>query len=632
MSVRLEDGCFRVGEGSESFSPNAGEIFSVVFEEVQNIRGVSATAKDFEDCGVRFAEFVADPFISLEVEKVKGHPISCLFFARSGGAEAFVSRDRQGVLDYVIIAGRWMPLPAGAVEEANRILSKLGASNFGTITLAQYMKLSRWRDLGVSIEDRTANALSAATVAPALEGELPVDFQGTLYAYQEDGFRWLSFMVRNGLGGVIADEMGLGKTVQVICLLLEASQNKKTPNLVIATTTLLENWRRELSRFAPSLNILVHSGGRRTGYPSELSGHDVVICSYDTAVIDVSLFKNVRWNLIVLDEAQNIKNPMAKRSIQLKTIPRVCAIAMSGTPVENRLQDLWSITDFVLPSLLGSLPEFERRHPDTVSGASLLEPVVSPLILRRTVSEVASDLPERIDIPQPLELDERSAQEYEAIRAAASAEHSKGAGLAALQKLRMFCTHPWLADKFRDTVDALDCSVKMRRLFEIIEEIAESDGKVIIFTSYSGSIDLIRSEISTRFGIFSDAIDGRVAIPERQKKVDTFTSCKSPAALVLNPKAAGVGLNITAANHVIHFNLEWNPAVEDQASARAHRRGQTRAVTVHRLFYVNTVEEIINDRMQFKRGLADAAIVGTQGHDSDVNDIVRALRISPVSD
>ncbi len=631
MSVRLENGFFQVGEGQNAFSPTAAEIYSVVFEEVRSLRGETISTEEFERCGVQFAEYVADPIIVLEVEsRPEGQAILCSFCARSGPDEARVPVGETGPLDYVIVNKRWLPLPSGAVEEAEQTLGELGVKSFGTITLAQYMKFSRWRGLGVSVEDRTANALSASSLAPLLNGALPDGFVGKLYDYQIDGFRWLSFMAGNGLGGIIADEMGLGKTVQVICLLLEACAKKATPNLVIATTTLLENWRRELARFAPSLSVIIHSGSRRTGFPAELSRFDVVICSYDTAVADVSLFRNVRWNLVVLDEAQNIKNPQAKRSVQLKTIPRACAVAVTGTPVENRLQDLWSITDFVLPSLLGSLSEFEHRHPDTVSGASLLEPVVSPLILRRTVAEVAGDLPERIDIPQPLELDPQSAQAYEAIRSAAASEYSRGAGLAALQKLRMFCTHPWLTNNFNEIADAGDCSVKMQRLFEIVDEIVEADGKAIIFTSYSGSVDLIRTEITTRFGIFADAIDGRVAIPERQYKVDVFSSHKSSAVLVLNPKAAGVGLNITAANHVIHFNLEWNPAVEDQASARAHRRGQTRAVTVHRLFYANTVEEIINDRMQRKRDLATAAIVGTDGQEKDMNDILRALRISPI--
>lgn len=632
MNVRFVGGLFHVGEGGIFFTPTAAEIYSAVFEGVKSLRGVAVAADDFNGFGVAFTEYVADPFIALEVEaRVGGPVILCRFRARSGAIEADVACNAGVPLDYAIGGGRWMPLPNGTVEEALEVLRQIEVRAFGDITLAQYMKLTRLVNIGISIEDRTANALSAAKMATSLGGDLPSALVGKLYDYQIDGFRWLSFMTRNGLGGIIADEMGLGKTVQVICVLLEAVANKATPNLVIAPTTLLENWRRELARFAPSLNVLIHSGNRRTGYPAELSQHDVVVCSFDTTVVDISLFRNVHWNLVVLDEAQNIKNPKAKRSVQLKTIPRACAVAVTGTPVENRLQDLWSITDFVLPSLLGSLGEFERRHPDTLSGASLLEPVVSPLILRRTVGEVAGDLPERIDIPQPLEFDQQSAHTYEAIRLAATAGQPKSDGLALLQKLRMFCTHPWLTNHFAQFTDAGDCSVKIRRFFEIMEEVVSTGGKAIVFTSYSGSVDLIRSEVETRFGIFADAIDGRVPIPERQKKVDNFSAQKSAALLVLNPKAAGVGLNITAANHVIHYNLEWNPAVEDQASARAHRRGQIRAVTVHRLFYANTVEEIIHYRMQRKRDLAGAAIVGTDGYEHDVDDILRALRISPVS-
>jgi SNF2 family DNA or RNA helicase len=362
-----------------------------------------------------------------------------------------------------------------------------------------------------------------------------------------------------------------------------------------------------------------------------LRPHDVVIASFETAVADISLFRNVRWNLLILDEAQGIKNPSAKRSIQLKTIPRNVAIAVTGTPVENRLKDLWSITDFAVPSLLGKLPDFEKKHPDTIDGAALLEPIISPIILRRRVAEVAQDLPERIDIPQPLELDAASADAYEQIRAAAAAENSGAATIAALTKLRMFCTHPWLTDSLRNVPDAAQCSVKFSRLLEILEEIISERGKAIIFTSYQQSIDLLVSEIASRTGIPSDSIDGRVPVPERQLKVDKFSAQPSSAVLVLNPKAAGTGLNITAANHVIHYNLEWNPAVEDQASARAHRRGQTRPVTVHRFFYINTVEDVIDDRMKRKRELATTAIVGTDGSKQEMDDILRALRISPAS-
>ena len=631
MSVTIPNGkFFQISDGQHVLSPLAEEIYRVVFEASEAIRGVPVSKADFLATGVQFSQYAADPLLVLEVVVHQGGPaIVCRMAAREGTSEADVAHDGEKLLDYALGAGRWMPLPSGAVDEKTSFLREAGVQSFGFLTLLQYMHILRRPAKGLTVDDRTAKALSASTVATELEGNAPASLVGKLYPYQLDGFRWLSFMARGGIGGVIADEMGLGKTVQVICLLLEAAEQGQGPNLVVSPATLLENWRRELARFAPRLRVLVHSGSRRTGLPDELRRQDVVISSFETAVADISLLRNLRWNILVVDEAQGIKNPDARRTIQLKTLPRQCAIAVTGTPVENRLKDLWSITDFVLPSLLGPLREFERRHPDTVSGAALLEPVVTPLILRRMVSEVAGDLPERIDIPQPLVLDEASATAYEAIRADA-ATHGAGAGLAALTSLRMFSTHPWLTDRFRNLADPAECSVKLQRLIEIIDEMTDSEGKALIFTSYQESIDLLVAAIGGRFAIPTDFIDGRVPVPQRQIKVDQFAAEKSSAVLVLNPRAAGTGLNITAANHVIHFNPEWNPAVEDQASARAYRRGQTKAVTVHQLFYVNTVEEVIHDRMQRKRDLATAAIVGTDGRDQEVDDLLRAFKISPV--
>ena len=632
MVVHATDGSFQVVNGAFEFKPTASEIYAVIFESASSIRGVGVSITDFHDHGIEFSEFIADPIIVLDVAPQPAGPgIVCNFRARSGSIEGKVPFDGETPLDYAIGAGRWMPLPTGAVAEAQKMLEEAGLSSFGVITLAQYMRVCHWLGKCITVVDRTENELAATRVAPTLVGDLPKDFVGKLYTYQFDGYRWLSFMARSGLGGIIADEMGLGKTVQIICLLLDSRPNNLAPNLIIAPTTLLENWRRELARFAPTLKVLAHAGSRRTGLQSDLYLHDVVICSFETAVIDISLFRNIRWHFLVVDEAQNIRNPRARRTVQLKTIPRTCAFAVTGTPIENQLLDLWSITDFVLPSMLGSLDNFATRHPNTIPGAASLEPNISPLILRRTIAQVGGDLPERIDIPQALELDQRSAHVYEEIREAAAQHRTPGASLAGLQKLRMFCTHPWLTSHFVATVAATDCSVKMLRLLEIMEEVVSKDGKAIVFTSYKGSIDLIRAEITARFGIFAETIDGRVAVLDRQRIVDRFSDQKSGAVLVLNPKAAGVGLNITAANHVIHFNLEWNPAVEDQASARAHRRGQTRAVTVHRLFYVNTVEEIMDDRMQRKRDLASAAILGSDGQTGDMDDLLRALRISPIS-
>lgn len=633
MPVNLaNNNVLEVVAGQKSFAPGAEEIFSVVFEGATELHGAAVSAGDFQATGVNFLPDASDPVAVFEARSNNGVPeITCHLAARNHGIEAPVSSHSGKLLDYAIAGKTWLPLPIGTLDEAAAFLRSAGITQFGPITLAQYMNVMRLRKPPLVIEDKTQNVLPAAAMAPTLSGDPPTSFRGSLYNYQLDGYRWLSFMRKNGLGSIIADEMGLGKTVQVICLILECVQKAAVPNLVVAPATLLENWRRELARFGPDLKVLVHGGSRRTGLPATLKAYDVVVTSFETAVSDISMFRNVKWNLFVLDEAQGIKNPAAKRSIQLKTIPRNIAVAVTGTPVENRLKDLWSVTDFAVPLLLGELADFEKHHPDTMTGASDLEPIVSPVILRRRVSEVARDLPKRIDIPQALELDSESIAAYEEIREQAAAENPTAAAITALTKLRMFCTHPWLTDKLRHHADAAECSPKFRRLLEILDEIIADGGKALIFTSYQDSIDMLVTEIASRTGIASDFIDGRVPVPERQKKVDVFAACATPAVLVLNPKAAGTGLNITAANHVIHYNLEWNPAVEDQASARAYRRGQTRPVTVHRFFYVNTVEEVINDRMIRKRDLANAAVIGTDGQEQEIADILRALRISPAA-
>lgn len=630
MPVKLvNDSYFEVNGGHEVFQPNAIEIYSVIFEGAREIRGTPVLGKEFAGSGIEFSNDTATPVIVLEADARSAVPqVQCRLIARIQNTDAELATTGKVMLDYVISKRVWTPLPMDTLEDGRKFLESVGVQGFGPITLAQYMKFLRLEKTAFFVQDRTQNAFQASSIAPRLVGDPPRSLNGNLYPYQLDGYRWLSFMNEGGLGCIIGDEMGLGKTLQVICLILEAVENCQRPNLVVAPATLLENWRRELARFAPNVKVLIHAGARRTGHSKHLQTNDVVISSFETAVADVSLFKSVPWNLFILDEAQGIKNPAAKRSIQLKTIPRKLAVAVTGTPVENRLKDLWSITDFVIPSFLGTLPNFERNHPDTVGGAALLEPIVSPIILRRLVAEVAKDLPERIDIPLPLELDPDSADAYEQIRADAFAHYGDAASLISLQKLRQFCTHPWLTDNFRH-LDAAVCSPKFSRLLEILDEIISSGGKALIFTSYQESIDLLVSQIASRTGIYTDFIDGRVPVPERQKKVDAFSAQPSSGILALNPKAAGTGLNITAANHVIHYNLEWNPAVEDQASARAHRRGQQRPVTVHRFFYADTVEEVINDRMQHKRQLATAAVVGTDGRDQEMADFLRALRISP---
>ena len=339
------------------------------------------------------------------------------------------------------------------------------------------------------------------------------------------------------------------------------------------------------------------------------------------------MFKMIEWNLVVLDEAHLIKNPYAKRTLSLKLLKKRVAIAVTGTPIQNCLVDLWSVMDFVLPGLLGDLKTFESQYADNVSSAEKLEQLISPVLLRRLVSEVASDLPERIDIPQALEMSDSEIAEYEEERKRIIEEYGNNASLVSIAKLRMYCTHPFLLNNLSG--DPAEYSIKYQRFIEILQEILEMGEKVLIFTSYSKMIDILVSDIISRFKVFCSYIDGRVEMEKRQQIIDTFGKVDGSAVLVLNPRAAGVGLNITAANHVVHYNLEWNPAVEDQASARAYRRGQDRPVTVHRLYYTDTVEEVINMRIDQKRLLFQSAVVGHDGSSETYNDILKAISMSP---
>lgn len=528
--------------------------------------------------------------------------------------------------DHLVIDSTWYAFARGALEDVKAILQRAGVAHAGPITLREYLELRRQLPTSPSaIVDRTPPGLMPKVAAG---GAPPPGFRGNLYPYQVDGWRWLDFVSRHGIGGILADEMGLGKTIQVICLLLEEDNRNKEPSLVVTAATLLENWRRELARFAPRLSTIVHQGSARTGFPSELRAHDVVVTSYDTVVRDLAMLRVPPWNVLVLDEAQAIKNPETRRTTAIKRLPRRVAVAVTGTPLQNHLLDLWSIMDAVLPGFLGDRRRFERDYPDDSTGASAVESLVTPLLLRRRVSEVAKDLPPRIDIPQALQMDPDSARTYDRLREGL-ATGDQGPSLGSLVKLRMYCAHPCLIEPGGG--DPLECSVKLARLLEILEEVFTSGEKAIIFASFTAMVDLVVAEVRNRFNVFCDYIDGRVPVVRRQEIIDALSTAQGAGALVLNPHAAGVGLNITAATHVIHYTLEWNPAVEDQASARAHRLGQTKPVTVHRLFYANTVEEVIDDRLARKRGLAELAVVGSVKLEDEQVDLLRALRLSPVT-
>lgn len=606
--------------------PTASEIIGAEFKNRLTLRGETILRRPSESlAGLRFARYPLD--IALAVippsDDLQRAPQCALHI--TAGSRRLTATVTPGD-DQVILAAEWFPLATDMLAEIDDLLRGAGIPAPGRITLKQYLQLRRSNsDLIVIAAPGDAGSqpeeLSRAAVA------LPASLNATLYGYQRTGFAWLCGIAGEGLGCILADEMGLGKTLQIIALLVR-EQGSGAPCLVVAPATLLENWRREIARFAPGLSTELHRGHERTGFPKKLRSHDVVITSYETAVRDMAMLQTIDWNVVVLDEAQAIKTPAAQRTIAIKQLPRRIGIPVTGTPLENRLRDLWSLMDFAVPGLLGSLTDFEARYADSVDDAGSLEPLVTPLILRRRVAEVAADLPERIEIPQPIELSPECAMRYDALRAEIAAQYGSAASLVALTKLRMFCAHPLLLDS--GAADPAIHSTKYVRLCEVLDEIFAVGEKVLIFTSYTTMADILVTDIAARFRVPCELIDGRTPVVRRQAIVDRFGELSGAAALVLNPKAAGTGLNITAANHVVHYNLEWNPAVEDQGTARAHRRGQTLPVTVHRLFHSGTVEEVIDQRMQRKRALASTAVVGTEGEDQDLADIVRALQLSPV--
>ncbi|MBM6995768.1 DEAD/DEAH box helicase [Paenibacillus sp. DXFW5] len=525
--------------------------------------------------------------------------------------------------DYIIEDNVWTPFEQGALEDISEKLKKAGITSFGRVTLKQYLS---FKILAPHLIDDSSLNFRASTQQGGNEPhEIPL-FKGILYPYQFQGYKWLKMISEEDAGCILADEMGLGKTAQIIAVIAAEKTRINSPSMVIAPVSLMENWRREVNKFAPDLKVYLHQGNGRTGFYQNLMNFDIVVTTYDTVVRDLSMLQMVTWNLVILDEAQAIKNPTAKRSISVKQIPRRTSIAVTGTPVENKLIDLWSLMDFSLPGFLGELREFESRFTNDIDGAQSLEEFVSPVMLRRRVREVAQDLPARIDIPQVLEMSDSEVDEYEALRQDIIKEYGKSASLISLIKLRMYCTHPILQSKVMEDPSRF---IKYQRMLEITEEIIENNEKLIVFTSFTQMADIMVTDLTNRFGVFCDFIDGRVSVSERQAKIDAFSKESKSAILILNPRAAGAGLNITAANHVIHYNLEWNPAIEDQASARAYRRGQTRPVNIYRLFYANTVEEAINLRLDRKREISETAVVGNDGTADNYADILQALTMTP---
>jgi len=600
--------------------PSAKQIWGSIFAN----SGEFSVRPDEALPDYEFSRFPAEPGLLLVGKSLDSIKVELI--GLFGNGFAFISNPLE---DQVFIEKTWHPFTLSDYDDCLTVIRGQHIEFGKAVTVGQLIWLRTQTDLGIRLIERLEGCSPEDTRAPATLMVREWGLNADLYGYQKDGVHFLNLIAQQGLGCILGDEMGLGKTVQAIALMLAEHSAGRSPTLVVAPATLLENWRRELIQFAPRFSVIVHAGSSRAGIASRLMGVDVVITSYDVAIRDEPMLSTLPWNLLVLDEAQNIKNPDAQRTTAVKRLPRRVSLAVTGTPIENRLTDLWSLCDFALPGLLGKRGEFERLFDNTDSDASKLAPLVAPILLRRRVKDVAKDLPERIDIPQPITMSKRMAEMYEKVRLSAVEEYGRSASLVALQRLRMFCTHPTIIGY--SAADPAEYMPKYQRLIELLEEIFCREEKCLVFTSYTGMTDIFLQDLPTRFkDQFFNFIDGRVAIADRQTIVDQFSTYSGGGALFLNPKAAGVGLNITAANHVIHYNPEWNPAVVDQASARAYRRKQRMPVTIHQLYFVNSVEEVVFGRLSLKRGLAEHAATGHKG-DATASEVMQALNISPLS-
>ena len=515
--------------------------------------------------------------------------------------------------DHVLSGDVWHPLDSESLGAARDWLE--GRASDGA-SLAAYANIYHGLNASVRIQD-DVDIDQLRSGAP--RSETPRGLRATLYPYQEVGYQWLSEAVEAGLGCLLADEMGLGKTVQVIALLEERCSRELGPSLVLAPVTLIENWRRELHRFAPALRVNVHHGPSRARYGGAFGAVDVVLVSYDTAARDVGVFLARDWDLLVMDEAQNVKNPDTLRAQLLRQLPRRAAVMMTGTPIENGTTDLWSLADFAVPGYLGTREHFGASLAEQ---PELLARAVKPLLLRREVADVATDLPERVDADVAIDMFDGESAAYEELISGMQGHANRGNALALITRLRQYTAHPSLVSDL-EPGDPIAMSAKLARLTEMLSEIFAASNKVLIFSAFRAMSDLISRVIQERMYVPSWVMDGRTPASSRQEIVDTFSGHDGPAALVLHPATGGTGLNITAANHVIHYTLEWNPAKESQATARSYRRGQELPVFVHRLLYPHTIDEVIADVLRQKRDLADEVIGPSDALGLDV--LVRAL-------
>lgn len=528
----------------------------------------------------------------------------------------------------VRLRGRWVELDPKRLAAGLRLLRSAGE-----LTVADLLRLalSTTDDpealpvLEVTADGALGDLLSGQAERRLVPLDPPPDFHGTLRPYQRRGLAWLAFLQSLGLGGILADDMGLGKTVQLLAL-LAGDDPSAGPTLLVCPMSLVGNWQREAARFAPRLRVHVHHGAERArgaGFVAAVHGAELVLTTFSVAARDAAELAGIDWHRVVVDEAQAIKNAATRQAEAVRSLPARHRVAVTGTPVENRLADLWSIMQFANPGLLGPAAAFKKRYAEPIErygdseAAERLRRITGPFVLRRlkTDSSIISDLPEKLEMEVLCNLTAEQASLYQAVvdDMLAKIETSdgmerRGLVLATMTKLKQVCNHP--AQLLRDGSALPGRSGKLARLEEIVDEVLAAGEKALLFSQYAEFGGMLRGHLSARFGREVLFLHGGVGKAERDEMVAGFQAPGGPALFVLSLKAGGTGLTLTAANHVVHVDRWWNPAVEDQATDRAFRIGQHRRVQVRKFVCAGTVEEKVSTMIGKKRGLA-AKVVGS---------------------
>jgi SNF2 family DNA or RNA helicase len=523
--------------------------------------------------------------------------------------------------DYLVYQNYWIPFDLSYMNPVRESLHELKLTPRSKISIGKLLNLvSVLREYKIEIEDEAE--LSKFTIDTTKVDKIELALP--LYEYQEQGISWLIELSNQEVGGLLCDEMGLGKTAQAFGLIKHFVNEGKRKILVVTPASLIYNWSKEIHKFVPGLEHYLHEGPDRSFHPMELESKNVVIVSYDLLTRDLSNFTKIAWDLVICDEAQALKNSDSKRHTAVSQLDCLRKFLITGTPIENSLTDLWSLLNIVRPGLLGTLRSFQALIEDHPLDARRLSDFAAPLMLRRLVRDVAKDLPDLVTKEVSLLGTDMFTNFYEEKR------HdflvSKQNPLAAITELTQICCYPGLKDEgYVDRHDA-----KLNETLDILINVRQRGEKAIIFSTFTASLDLIRAVVTKQLSpAYISTIDGRVTSSKRGVIIENFQEIEGFAVLCIQPGAGGVGLNITGANHVIHFNREWNPAVERQATARAYRRGQKLTVFEYLLGYVGTIEEYISDTLSRKSELAQfgTEVAASEGSNKDIE---KALSLSPL--